>query len=1801
MLSPIGQKLKEQEEQSAINVAGQSSVLRNTSKKFELTPATGAGQTKNILPSQRFSLTPNTSGDKATLLPPKTTEQFFSEQSMRAQDSMQTARKFLFPSRRETLEQMEKDAQQTFLPTEELKQQIREANLGFAPDLEGDSFERFLDKPVIDIPDVAGMTKNITSPILKKLAKETDVNKVVKTITNTFPALKQFDNVETLSEVVAQQTNVNEIKNTLEFALAKVAPLESKRVPIRGEGGRFLGSFIDEPLGDVIKATDDGTLVAVHNISQQNLRNAKELGGLAKPSVAIVRPETQAFNNFGDITLVSPKTLIDPKAGTGSKVFGADVYSPRFPETTIRFKSSADEKRVNKELQDTFKKYIDDTIVEYRALDPDNIKQELETNPAILMRFLESKGIQPSIDISKIDIGDTSYSKFSSVRNQLMKQIRDVSDDASNEVFDFARKFTDELNATDTQFYAGRTPMGKQRYKPYTMDNALRLMGNAVRDSEGFDYGLGSTRANFTPQFKSIKAIKESENKIVDADTFTKVKEEVEDEFMKLVDEFSATRTHSGDSNSFIQFDYDVNAFKEYALNKRDSWITDNYKVTPALDKKINEFIQKLKSMPTEYFEAKFNRAVGVDEFTAAIVPEGTPKDLIKYLEDNGLRVETYIPDDSGLNRNEALKNVMRTQSGTAFAGGVAGIERDEEGNLTFDPVKAGLGIIGVGFAQRYGGVNSAKLNTVKSNRQFAQVESEIYTEMLELSQAGQRIILDDGTVKSMSSTFPNWVPEHLRSLDLFEKTLALFERGEMPKSNASRQMELYTEIVDEMARRMGIDTADNLMTATPKTKNIKPAVDPVGAITESRTIENRVLGSTESPLLTQNITREQVENHQSLLNTTKSSSYKDSITKTITDVDDAKFQQGLFSDEDVVPDLPEFTRQLNTALGDTSLLKDISGFKGQARDMYRNTEMVFGENWNKIKKVVFDPFDKAKGAMVDEEKTRLTELAKNVTDFGIKKGSKESAAVMDFGEKLVSKDELIAKFGQEKADTIVKAANWFRQQYDSMLDEVNAVRASIYPTNPEKLIPKRKDYFRHYQELSQGFEGLKNIFETPSLGAIDPKLAGISAFTQPKSKWLSFAQQRLGFTSERDAVGGFLNYLPNFAYAKHIDPHIGRFRVLRKELANKTTESRNINNYLEALNDYANDLAGKTNPADRYIQTVIPYGRQAFQTITWLNNRVKVNTILGNVSSSIAQAFNVPQGIGSAKMHSVYGAVRTFGDIYHDTAIKNSNFIKERYKQSAYNKFDVSMLDKGRNFAGWMIGVLDEVGTKFIWNSHYEKAIREGIPEPVQYADEITRKLVAGRGIGEVPLMQKSKVFQLVAPFQLEVGNLWYVLGDKYKQKDFSAIATTFLAMYLMNRAAEEIRGSDVGFDPVQALYEAYQIGVSDMSADEKAFKMSGRLTGEVLSNVPLGQTVAAMYPEYGFKLNDYQTPVRSELFGDGDPTRYGSGLLVIKGLQDPLFKVLPPYAGSQIKKSIQGIDAFIKGDVTDAQGRKLYSVEGSIPSLAQNALFGKYSTNEARTYFDSKDAKPKIKAEIEKLYNENQALIADGKDELAQSNVDQLSDEMYEIYKQVKADKKRETTNEAVKNMLPTVRQARALIKEGREDEAQAIVDAMTDDEYRYYELAKDRLDEDDHSEVVSERSLIKTIATYAYAFGTDPATAFNLMFSGEKIRRVDNGAIIVERMSLEESSKIKTERGAVGGMYLDHTIPLQLGGTNDPSNLLLVEKNVWESYTPVENALGKALRDDKITKQKAQSLILQFKNGSLSAEQVLSEIPQ
>lgn len=147
----------------------------------------------------------------------------------------------------------------------------------------------------------------------------------------------------------------------------------------------------------------------------------------------------------------------------------------------------------------------------------------------------------------------------------------------------------------------------------------------------------------------------------------------------------------------------------------------------------------------------------------------------------------------------------------------------------------------------------------------------------------------------------------------------------------------------------------------------------------------------------------------------------------------------------------------------------------------------------------------------------------------------------------------------------------------------------------------------------------------------------------------------------------------------------------------------------------------------------------------------------------------------------------------------------------------------------------------------------------------------------------------------------------------------------------------------------------------------------------------------------------------------------------------------------------------------------------------------------------------------------------------------------------------------------------------------------------------------EYKDEKSFFGWVELYAQAIGTNPFTVINTVLHDNRIRKIDNGTIIVERnatlkqsgedipLNKRRSQEFRKEEGATKEFKADHTMPLQLGGLDTKSNMKLISTEEWERNTPVENYLGDKLRAGLMNHKQVRKLIKEFKDGKITAEEV------
>lgn len=348
----------------------------------------------------------------------------------------------------------------------------------------------------------------------------------------------------------------------------------------------------DAPL--LSRKQDERDLIAQHNTTAEKLLHADRMGGLATPSLAITRAD-HPVDSFGDVTLLGDKTMATPSSRM--RVFGSDVYSTRYPAVQHKLTSDA-VASLNRTLA-PFRDPGDGAFTGANGADA----VEALTSYAPFVRSAE-QGAGRAL----------TYAQLKDAAGELLRQ-----------------------SGAQERIFKGFNDNGDRRYAPHTLDNVVRIMRQGIRGGEDFNYGAGSLRARVTPEFKSLRAVRSAKGALVDQQTFEPLRDEVNQELLRVASAIGGPRvpdTALSILEDAPRMGIDA-AAKQFGVT-----------LTPDARQQALDFIDKLKALPTAYFEAKALRAVGIHEFKAAVVPSDLADNARAVLQKHGVPTFEYTRGD---------------------------------------------------------------------------------------------------------------------------------------------------------------------------------------------------------------------------------------------------------------------------------------------------------------------------------------------------------------------------------------------------------------------------------------------------------------------------------------------------------------------------------------------------------------------------------------------------------------------------------------------------------------------------------------------------------------------------------------------------------------------------------------------------------------------------------------------------------------------------------------------------------------------------------------------------------------------------------------------------------------------------------------------------------------------------------------------------------------------------------------------------------------------------------------------------
>lgn len=504
-----------------------------------------------------------------------------------------------------------------------------------------------------------------------------------------------------------------------------------------------------------VEVDQNKDLVAVHNLTEENLKEALELGGMPSPSIAVVKAK-EGHTKYGPISLVFNSDTIDPMVNRANRIYGSDAWTPTRPnvEFEVNFDAMRDfESKVDSASKDAFEgKFANSAalqrlgIEETSSSDRAELAQRLEENTAVQLAYLEAKGktVEP--------VYKTERDQFDSLGNDtLEKVIEHIGADEIKAAFEggdfdqldqLADKAADALEEkythgqlegqnrrwqmridkmrndnrgrlygmlehaykmlTDTN--AGKQAMdveatreairqeapaedvknwvydqlgnvlgqkgirnGKDRFTPagikrsfaqlhnsYTLENLVAAMN--AQNARGQDtWGLSASTlmSTATAEYRNLDEVRADKGRLqqMPEEEYKALLEKADDQISDILDKLRRETTPHAD-NSFEEREILGGILMQAAQGKQTAaaigkaFAKEGYTIGKDTAQMILNLYKNVAAIPTGYFEAKPQRAVGFDEVRAAILPDNTSSTLIDSLKETGIDVKLYKAGD---------------------------------------------------------------------------------------------------------------------------------------------------------------------------------------------------------------------------------------------------------------------------------------------------------------------------------------------------------------------------------------------------------------------------------------------------------------------------------------------------------------------------------------------------------------------------------------------------------------------------------------------------------------------------------------------------------------------------------------------------------------------------------------------------------------------------------------------------------------------------------------------------------------------------------------------------------------------------------------------------------------------------------------------------------------------------------------------------------------------------------------------------------------------------------------------------
>lgn len=718
----------------------------------------------------------------------------------------------------------------------------------------------------------------------------------------------------------------------------------------------------------------------------------------------------------------------------------------------------------------------------------------------------------------------------------------------------------------------------------------------------------------------------------------------------------------------------------------------------------------------------------------------------------------------------------------------------------------------------------------------------------------------------------------------------------------------------------------------------------------------------------------------------------------------------------------------------------------------------------------IFDPIHENERKRV----LMINDYAKKLNALGIDTRKNIDIQLPDVAESKISESTLIHWLGEKRydlqnvkgeayrelAEQIRRVENSLRpeqmERINKGIAELQQIFKEAHPLLNEARIKEGYDpigYIPHYFPHARFNDPKDPLQKTASLFGIDltdselpMDIAGRTEDFKPRTPWSGNVLQRKGKATDYDALRIFDQYIEGVSNIVHHTEDIGNVRALSDymrysfseesvkkqideiyknkslsiedrnkkiaEIYKQNAENHKLQNYVQNLDEYANQLAGKKSSIDRSVEKTL-LGRKYYKAVTGISNRVAGNMVAGNIGSALTNIIPITQGLGrtrtTSQLKGLGEALLYMKNGEMDELTKRSSFLATRGGTERTYKNWLQRLETAGgkvNPLQWMEAA-DTFSTQAVWRARYYDNLKDGMGQAaaIKEADTFARNLFAGRSKGSMPTIFNSKALKPLTMFQLEVNNSYRNLikdiphEEKTIYRKMRSYMGIVIGAYMFNDLYEKLTGRRSAFDPFGMANEAYG------DATGESMRNTWDILGDAISGNGLELTEkrekkapSAVIQGVADELADNTPFVGGLFFGGGriplssaiphpikagkhfadamrGEERWGKALQEInKEAISPIATyMMLPVAGGQVNKTIKGLNMMRKGGsyTQTNEGEKLqFAVDqDKKTNWLQALLFGKWATDGGKAYM--KDKSMKLGAEQTETYKK---LVAAG-----------------------------------------------------------------------------------------------------------------------------------------------------------------------------------------------------------------------------------